>query len=280
MVTDRILKEGIKEIKLQITDLIAMTEDIYGLLIDNLPLLEADLILMMLSMDKSDEDLFLSLDPIKDLMVKVQIQDIVRQALENIDHCLSTILTDQTASYEKSHELLVNQKIIELAENLLVNVWDKLIQSLQEIEIIISDLLVNMEVIIKVRSEQEADLTRVIARELQDKMKVEIANLQMSYQKLITIAKELKKSKILQDEFEKIESKLQDLNNSIRKKLDEEIEAGAYSQTQIAQGLELVSQDLQGLVVYLRTHSELVIAKLLLEDEELDVGSGGELVLF
>ncbi len=80
--------------------------------------------------------------PVQELMIKIQIQDLLQQGLENIQKCLQTIIDneqryceyDDCTSEDKLNMLAANKALVMLVIDLLMNIKDKMFESLASIE--------------------------------------------------------------------------------------------------------------------------------------------------
>lgn len=84
----------------------------------------------------------LAVNPVQDLMIAIQSQDLIRQSLESVINCLNSIFEGiDTVSLlgEEQYEDQLNfltfvEKVIDLSINLLLSVQDQVEQSLQKVE--------------------------------------------------------------------------------------------------------------------------------------------------
>ncbi|OEF95818.1 hypothetical protein [Desulfuribacillus alkaliarsenatis] len=85
---------------------------------------------------------YLAVEPVQELMVKIQVQDILRQGLENVQKCLLTVvdnnqkfcLEDKCTPEQRMDILSFNRALIQLVIDLLMSIKERLLESLEEIE--------------------------------------------------------------------------------------------------------------------------------------------------
>jgi hypothetical protein len=89
----------------------------------------------------------MAVKPVQELMIKIQVQDILRQGLENVQKCLITIMdnkrnadADNSTAEATMNILAINKSLMQLVIDLVMNIKDKLTKSLTDIETPVNDM--------------------------------------------------------------------------------------------------------------------------------------------
>ena len=89
----------------------------------------------------------MAVKPVQELMIKIQVQDIMRQGLENVQKCLSTIIdnksnsdSDNNTAESTMNILAINKSLMQLVIDLVMNIKEKLTKSLTDIETPVNEM--------------------------------------------------------------------------------------------------------------------------------------------
>ena len=102
---------------------------------------------------EANYNLELAVQPVQDLMIAIQSQDLIRQSLESVINCLNSIfegIEGYTAQNDEQYEERLNfltfvEKVTDLSINLLLSVQDQVDHSIQKVEAPISSIQASLD---------------------------------------------------------------------------------------------------------------------------------------